>query len=197
VNTVYTQAAQLVATQISMQQTQTAMAVPPPVQNTPTLAPIFNTPTLQVLGGTPGSALTPFGVTPFATLNATLPPSGSGSTANGCNDSKLADETIPDKSVLTAGKEFTKVWEMTNTGTCSWEAGYVFTFLPNDSAPEIKGYDIVIKANDAVTLPDGSQSFVLKLTAPSEPGEYFGYWKMKDKDGNFFGERVYLDIIVE
>ena len=57
VNTVYTQAAQLVATQVSMQQTQTAMAVPAIAQSTPTLAPLFNTPTLSAGGGAPGSAL--------------------------------------------------------------------------------------------------------------------------------------------
>jgi hypothetical protein len=188
-NAVYTQAALLVATQFSMLQTQTAMAIPPTAQTTPTL-PIIP-PTIPVFG-TPGSALTP-----FATIISTQPSTGTGSTANGCNDSQFVDETIPDKTVMKPGEKFTKVWEILNTGTCTWGEGYTFTFLPDVSTSGLSGYDIVYKAADAVTDPKHSQSFVLKLTAPTTAGEYKGYWKMKDKAGNFFGARVYVYIIVK
>jgi hypothetical protein len=90
VNAVYTQAALLVATQFSMLQTQTAMAVPPTAQATPTLPAIIST--LPVFG-TPGTPIVPFGFTPIATVIATLPSGGTGSTANGCNDSQFISET--------------------------------------------------------------------------------------------------------
>jgi hypothetical protein len=204
-NAVYTQAAELVATQFAMQQTQTAMAVTPTVQATTTLPPAQGTTTFSAIG-------TPFGVTPgFTTPGFTTPgftpiasvvvptnpPAGGGSTANGCNDSQFVSETIPDKSVFSPGEEFTKVWEMLNTGTCAWETGYVFAFMPADSTTGFSGYDIVYKASDAATQPQYGQSFNLKLKAPDTPGEYFGYWKMKDASGNFFGARVYVNIIVE
>jgi hypothetical protein len=177
-----------------MQQTQTAMAVPPTTQPTITLPPLLVTPTLPAIG-TPGSV--PFGVTPFATLAATIPPAGSGSTANGCNDAKLVGETIPDKKTMAPGKEFSKVWQMQNTGTCTWGEGYVFTFLPDISSKELKGKDIIIKDTDVTTAPNNTQSFVVKLVAPDSAGEYISYWKMKDPQGNFFGDRVFVDIIVE
>ena len=194
VNAVYTQAALLVATQFSMLQTQTAMAIPPTAQATPTLAAIVST--LPVFG-TPGTPIVPFGFTPIATVIATLPSGGTGSTANGCNDSQFIGETIPDKTVMKPGQKFEKVFQMMNTGTCAWSEGYSFTFRPDDSTAGFSGYDIVYKKGDAVTEPKHGQSFVLKLTAPANAGEYKGYWKMKDKTGNFFGVRVYVWIIVK
>jgi hypothetical protein len=195
-NAVFTQAAQLVSTQFAMQQTQTAMAASPAVQATTTLPPLLVTPTLPAFG-TPGSAVTPFGFTPIPSAVATIPPSGSGSTAHGCNDAKLVDETIEDKTKMSPEKEFTKVWQMENTGTCTWGEGYVFTFLPDVSSPDLKGYDIRIKGTDATTAPKNTQSFVLKLVAPATLGEHISYWRMKDPQGNFFGDRVFVDIIVE
>jgi hypothetical protein len=194
VNAVYTQAALLVATQFSMLQTQTAMAVPPTAQATPTLPAIIST--LPVFG-TPGTPIVPFGFTPIATVIATLPSGGTGSTANGCNDSQFISETIPDKTVMKPAEKFEKVWQMMNSGTCAWNEGYTWAFIPNDSTAGFIGYDIVYKTGDAATEPKHSQSFVLKFTAPTTPGEYKGYWKMKDKAGNFFGTRVYVWIIVK
>lgn len=193
VNIVYTQAALLVATQSSMLQTQTAMAIPPIVQATPTLPVIPPTPPSF---GTPGANPT-FGFTPIATVIATLPSGGTGSTANGCNDSQFISETIPDKTVMKTGEKFEKVWQMMNTGACAWNEGYIFAFIPNDSTAGFSGYDIVYKSGDAATEPKHSQSFILKLTAPTTAGDYKGYWKMKDKAGNFFGARVYVWIIVK
>jgi hypothetical protein len=192
VNVVYTQAALLVATQFSMLQTQTAMPIPPTVQATPTLSLLL--PTVPGFGIT-GTPL-PFGVTPIATINLTRSSGGTGSTANGCNDSQFVTETIPDKTTMKPGQKFTKVWEIMNTGTCAWGEGYTFAFIPNDSTPGFNGYDVVYKAGDAATEPKHSNSFVLKLTAPTTAGEYKGYWKLKDKAGNFFGASVYLWIIV-
>lgn len=199
---IQTQAMQVVATQFFMQQTQTAVANESTVQPTATVPPLLVSPTF-IVSGTPGSvaftpfSTTPLSTTPFATIIPTLPASGSGTTANGCNDSQFVSETIPDKTTMSPGKEFTKVWEMLNTGTCSWETGYVFAFLPDVSTAGFIGHDVVYKASDATTSPQHSQSFVLKLKAPDKAGEYFGYWKMKDASGNFFGARVYVDIIVQ
>jgi hypothetical protein len=196
VNAVFTQAAQLVSTQFAMQQTQTAMAVPPTVQATNTLPPLLVTGTLPAFG-TPGSAVTPFGFTPIASAVATIPPGGSGSTANGCNDAKLVGETVKDKTTMSPEADFTKVWQMQNTGTCTWGEGYVFTFLPDDSSADLIGYDVRIKSTDATTAPKNTQSFILKLKAPTTLGEHISYWRMKDPQGNFFGDRVFVDIIVQ
>jgi hypothetical protein len=135
------------------------------------------------------------GFTPLATLAPTS--AGIGNTASGCNDALFVSETLPDKSVVGAGKDFSKAWELKNTGTCNWDEGYVFAFQAHLSSAEIEGYDIVIKSSDEVTKPNHSQSFIIKLTAPDTPGEYKGYWKMKDDSGSYFGPLVFFDIVVK
>ena len=107
-------------------------------------------------------------------------------------------ETAPkDKAEIKAGEEFSKAWTIRNTGTCTWDEGYVFFFLADISSPELKGDSIVIRRSEDFTKPGHDQSFVVKLKAPNKPGEYISYWKLKDDAGNFFGPRVYVDIIVK
>jgi Ig-like domain from next to BRCA1 gene len=207
VGVVQTKAYSIVLTQVAMQQTQTALAVPSPLP-TNTLAPL---PT-QTLGTLPtfapiGGIGTPFafntqqpGFTPLASPISTLGIVSTVTTKNGCNDGSFIGETAPmDKDVIIAEKKFSKGWSIFNTGTCTWDEGYSFTFMPQLSSPELKGYSIVLKkdAPDEYTAPQHSQTFIVKLVAPKAAGEYKGYWKLKDDAGNFFGPLVSLWIIVK
>jgi hypothetical protein len=207
VNAINTAAFNTAAAQISAGQTQTAL-VAPSATPTNTSAPITTavvpgdgTVLPTTAGGFPTVSFNTTPTTPLAgfTQPATIAPTsaGIGNTASGCNDGLFVSETLPDKSVVDAGKEFSKAWEIKNTGTCDWDEGYVFAFQAHLSSPEIKGYDIVIKSSDEVTKPKHSQSFIIKLTAPSTPGEYKGYWKMKDDNGSYFGPLVFFDIVVK
>ena len=197
--------------QISAQQTMTVLAAPSATQFA-TNAPIsLETSALPTTGASPtGNAgalpTVSFNTTPnttplagFTALVTSVVPtsSGLGNTASGCNDGAFVGETLPDKSVVGAGKSFTKAWEIKNTGTCAWDEGYVFAFQPDLSSNGIDGYDIVIDKSDEVTEPNHSQSFIVKLTAPTAPGEYKGYWKLKTDNGTYFGPLVYFDIIVK
>jgi Ig-like domain-containing protein len=213
INAINTAANATAMAQIAAQLTQTALAAP---SNTPlpTDTPLSlatsalpttggPTPTGGVAGALPTLSFnntpntTPLaGFTPLATSIA--PTSGGvGSTASGCNDALFVGETLPDKSVLKPGKDFSKAWQLQNSGTCNWDEGYVFTFRPELSSSEIKGYDVAINNSDEVTKPNHSQTFVVKLTAPSAAGEYKGYWQMKTDSGSFFGPIVFLDIVVK
>jgi hypothetical protein len=202
VNAVNTAIVGTTIAQFSAQQTQTALAVPPTSTpaptNTPQKLPTFSLlPTLSIQT-TPLPGFTQLSPSGAVSAVPSLPASGqvNNSTASGCNDAAFAGETLPDGSVIKAGAKFTKAWQLQNTGTCTWDAGYTFAFLP-DVSPNISGYDITIKDSDTATKPGHSQSFVVKLTAPTTAGEYKGYWRMKDKSGTFFGPRVYFDIVVK
>ena len=212
VNAINTAALATAMAQISAQQTQTALAAPsvaPLPTDTPLSLTAFALPTSAVASPTGNAGVLPtvsFNTTPnttplagFTQLATSLPPTSSGqaSTASGCNDGALVGETLPDKSEVTAGKEFVKAWEMKNTGTCDWDEGFVFAFQPDLSSSGIEGYDIVLKTSDRVIKPNKSESFVIKLTAPTTAGEYKGYWKMKDDAGNYFGSLVFFDVIVK
>jgi hypothetical protein len=203
---IQTQAFSIVSTQAALQQTQTALAIP---TNTPlptaTLGniPTLNIPTFAPAGGTntPAAFNTQQpGLTPLSSVVPTLGVVATFTTKNGCNDGSFMAEGEPyDKDVIPAGKNFSKSWQILNTGTCTWDEGYSFTFLTELSSPELKGYSIVLKKNaaDEYTKPKHSQTFVVKLTAPKTAGEYKGYWKMKDDAGNFFGPLVSVWIIVK
>jgi len=204
---IQTQAMELVATQFAMQQTMTALAVPPTPLPTFTLfpSPTPGTPPTFVPIGTPGAG-TPFafntpstGFTPLAA--SALPTIGivaTMGTKNGCNDGKYLGETKPyDKDVVQAGKQFSKGWMIENTGTCTWDDGYVFAFQKDLSTPGLNGYNIVINKNDEFTKPGHSQTFIVKLKAPDAAGEYKGYWKLRDDAGNYFGPLVYVWIVVQ
>lgn len=192
VNAIYTNVAQTTMAQFSAQQTQTAQAVPPA---SPTAQATFTPlPTFPVLGGTTPLAASPgIGVTPLA---SPIPSGGTGgSTAVGCNDAAYVNETKPfDNAEITAGKNFTKGWQLQNTGTCAWDEGYSFAFFSGD---QMGGADVYIGKNDAATDPGHSNTFIVKLQAPKDPGTYKGVWRMKDDQGNFFGAYPYVLIVVK
>ncbi|MBI5945043.1 MAG: hypothetical protein HY864_11790 [Chloroflexi bacterium] len=203
---IQTQAVSIVFTQVAMQQTQTALAIPP--TPLPTNTP-FPTPTLGVLptfapvGGlnTPSAFNTQLpGLTPLVTPFATIGIVSTVTTKNGCNDGTFMGESAPyDKDAISPEKKFSKSWMILNSGTCTWDEGYSFTFLPELSTPGLGGYSIVLKKNapDEYTKPQSTQTFVVKLTAPKAKGEYKGFWKLRDDAGNYFGPLVSVWIIVK
>ncbi|NWG08283.1 MAG: hypothetical protein HXY35_16530 [Chloroflexi bacterium] len=206
VNAINTALVGTTVAQLSAQLTQTALAVPtntPAPTDTAVSLPTFALPTAGGLPTTSGALPTvSFNTTPipgFTQLASPIAPtqSGGSNTAVGCNDGLFIGETLPDGSKVGAGKKFEKAWEIKNTGTCAWDEGYVFAFIPERSSSEIEGYDIVINDKDEFVQPNESQSFVVKLTAPTEPGEYKAYWQLMSDENVFFGPLVYLDIIVK
>ena len=208
VNAINTAALSTALAQISAQQTMTAL-VAPSATPLPTNAPLsLSTAALPTVAGgvlPTGSFNTTPNTTPLAgftnVAGSPIAPTAAGGiigdTKAGCNDGAFVGETLPDKSVVGAGKDFTKAWEIKNTGTCAWDEGYIFAFQPDLSSAGIEGYDIVINSEDEFTKPGHSQSFVVKLTAPTAAGEYKGFWKLKTDTGTSFGPLVYFDIVVK
>lgn len=202
---IQTQAFGVVLTQAALDQTQTAQAVPPTALPTNTPPP---TPTLGLI---PTAALfgtnTPFafntqqpGLTPLA-LPSVAPTVGAYSTlstTNGCNDGWFVAESTPyDGATLLAGKEMVKTFELLNTGTCTWDEGYSFSFRPEYStSPD--GASIGYFGKDEFILgtspikPGQSGVFKINFTVPRKLGEYVWAWKLKDDAGALFGSLVFM-----
>lgn len=198
VNAIYTAAAGTMIAQFGDQMTQTAQASSPTPANSPTpLATFTSLPTFSVAPGT-----TPFGVvgTPFVFNTPSgggtpLPTTGStGSTASGCNNSAYVNQTVTDGTTFAAHKNFAVGFQLSNTGTCAWGAGYSFVFISGD---RMNGNNIVITSADRVTQPGQSNSFILRLQAPNSAGSYKGFWQMKDPKGAVFGSQVFIAIVVK
>ncbi len=196
VNAIYTAAAGTAVAQINDQMTQTAQAAPP--SPSPTLVPL-SLPTAPAGVATFAVVGTQFVFTPGAgTLpTATKVPSGAGtgSTAVGCNNALfLADATIPDNTVITAGKSFDKAWQFQNTGTCAWDEGFSFVYVSGD---RMSGNDIIFHKTADFVKPGHGTTFIVPMVAPTKAGTYKGFWRMKDDKGNFFGSQVYVLIVVQ
>jgi len=151
--------------------TQTALAAP-------TITP---TPTSTV---TPLPTPTLVNVTPLATMIAVIPTSS-------CNMmSFVNDVTIPDNAPMKPGQTFTKTWKVKNSGTCAWEAGYKFAFTGGDA---MSGATYTLPQS----VPANSQVDIsVAMTAPGKTGSVRGNWRMSTATGQFFGDEVYLVILV-
>jgi Ig-like domain from next to BRCA1 gene len=196
VSSIFTSAAGTMVAQFNDQMTQTAQAAP--LTDTPTVEASFTPlPTFPVAGITPfGAGGTPFLFnTPIG--GTTIATTGGGpvySTANGCNDAAFVlDVTAPDRTVLARNRIFDKIWEILNSGTCTWGTGYRLAYQSGD---KMGGNDIVITKFDKTTPPGHTNSFVVWMKTPGSAGEYIGYWKMETPAGVVFGQRFSVDIVV-
>ena len=151
--------------------TQTAVAAP---TNTPI-------PTSTV---TPPPTATLANITPFATTISVNPTSS-------CNMmSYVNDVTIPDNTPMTPGQTFTKTWKVKNSGTCAWEAGYKFAFTGGDA---MSGNTYTLQQ---AVLANADTEISVPMTAPNKTGSIRGNWRMSTTAGQFFGDEVYLVILV-
>ena len=137
-----------------------------------------------------------FTKTPLVTATQTATPglnlSPTSSIAqNYCDNSAfVADVTIPDNTVLAPGQVFDKTWSFQNTGTCSWTTGYTIVFSNGD----LMGGNT--RALTLAVAPQAQADVTVKLTAPTAPGTYKGYWRLANGKGTPFGGFVSVVIVV-
>lgn len=158
--------------------TLTALAFP---TNTP--APTDTpAPTLPVLPT--NTAGTPFG---GATVGA--PVTGGGAT--GCYAlTFVKDVSVPDNTQMDPGEKFTKTWQVLNSGTCAWDAGFKFQ---NTGGNAMSAAALTLSS----AVPSGATfDLSVPMTAPSANGTARGNWRMSTASGQFFGDEVFVQIVV-
>ena len=200
---IQTQAFNQVLTQVALASSPTPLPTNTALPATPTLQ---SPPTFIVIGGVstntpfpfntaqPGFGLTPL-ASPVPTLGGVVPTI---TTKNGCNNGVLVSESAPrDGAVLKPGQAYEKAWGFSNTGTCAWDEGYAFVFMPAFSTPGFKGYDIVFRKTEDFTAPGKGITFIIKLNASNVPGEHIGSWKLRDDGGKFFGSLVWVKYVIK
>jgi hypothetical protein len=157
--------------------TQTAFAAPPTQTPFPTL--------------TASPTFAPF-ATPTAGTPIALPTSAGGSSSQtACYGlTFVSDVTIPDNTQMTPGQTFTKTWKVLNSGSCAWDAGFKFASTTGNAL-----------GGSTITLPSavasgGQYDISVPMTAPSTAGTYQSNWRMQTAGGEFFGNEVYVVIVV-
>lgn len=154
--------------------TQTALAAPSDTP-VPTLTPAPTFPPLPT-----STAGTPFG----------LPTSSGGSTSACYGMTYVNDVSIPDNTQMDPGEKFTKTWKVLNSGTCAWDAGFKFAFTGGD---DLGGSTLTLSTSVAAGV---QYDLSVPMTAPSTPGTYQSNWRMSTASGQFFGNEVYVLIVV-
>lgn len=202
VGVIFTAAAETVLAQFSVELTQTALAAPtatPPPS--PTVTSI-SFPTLSLDGSAaPGTTpLATLGIGTQAAALATVTPVAALATQAGlvCMDSAwIQDVTYDDtvtKPVLKADQRVQKVWRVQNTGTCTWDDGFLLVQYSGDNMNASK-WEIIYKKE--FVDPDEIVDISVELTVPSSKGEHGGCWRMKGDNGQYFGTALCFSFTVE
>ncbi|HEX9117766.1 MAG TPA: NBR1-Ig-like domain-containing protein [Anaerolineae bacterium] len=170
-----------VAETVAAQNTQAAAVTPTELPALPSEVAMAST----TMPGLPADVTAPPPTAPAGTPGANL------CTAN----ATFAGETIPDKTIMSPGAVFTKIWHIKNTGTCPWTASWQWVYVSGDLMGGSTYYNFPAPAapGDTVDVP-------VVFTAPTDSGEYRGYWEMKSPWGMTFGDSsgnaFWVDIVV-
>ena len=162
---VYTQAAQTVQAQLTRIADQQGTATPSPTNTT---------------SPTPVATATLAAQSPS---NTSLPSSTPASSCSLRAD-YVVDITIPDGTELKPGEEFTKTWQLINSGTCTWSKDYRVIFSTGTNMAAATEYPIstVVDVNAGAII-----NISIPMKAPETPGEYTAYYKLKAANGTVFG----------
>lgn len=122
--------------------------------------------------------------TPTDTPQPTATPVASATpVAKACNDATfIEDVTIPDGSAFTPGTQFLKVWRLRNVGSCTWTTDYALVFVGGNRL----GAQRAVSLSDTVQ-PGASINLGVNMVAPSVPGNYRGFWMLRNENGELFG----------
>jgi hypothetical protein len=82
---------------------------------------------------------------------------------------------------INPGTAFTKTWRLHNIGTCTWNSAYAVVFVSGESlgAPAT-----VLLPGDVP--PNATVDISIDMRAPTTPGRYTGYWRMRNASGGQF-----------
>ena len=94
----------------------------------------------------------------------------------------IKDVTIPDGTRIDDGDLFTKTWRIRNNGDCTWTRDYDLIFL---SGYRMSGSSVIPMRGDV--KPGQAVDLTVDLKAPSDNGTYWGYWMLRNADGDIFG----------
>lgn len=92
------------------------------------------------------------------------------------------DTPVEQGTLLMPGMHFTKVWQVQNSGTCTWTTEYKLIFK--------SGADFGSPAEinlEKEILPGEHLDIVVPMIAPQSPGDYRGEWLLQSPEGEEFG----------
>lgn len=123
------------------------------------------------------------GVAPSPTVAAPTSPAATATQDATCTDlAKFVSETVPDNTEFAPGAQFMKTWVFQNVGTCTWTPEYKLVFEQGKQMGGTSPAPI-----GQTVLPNSTLQIFLPQTAPTEPGEHQGFWKLQNLRNQNFG----------
>jgi len=102
----------------------------------------------------------------------------------------ISDVSIPDDTKMAPGQTFTKTWLVQNTGGCNWDPGFKWTLISGDP---MGGSTLTLSQSVA---PGTQYQISVPMIAPNAAGESVGTWQMSNANGTFFGQPVWVKVMV-
>jgi Ig-like domain from next to BRCA1 gene len=119
---------------------------------------------------------------PLPTVEAVQQP-----TSAACQDQATfkGEENPRDNAQFAPKAPFIKQWSIYNTGTCTWDSGYGWTFVSGDQMGGTnQSLANAINVSNGVVAPGGPfATFSIDMVAPANPGTYTGYWELRNGSG--------------
>jgi len=104
----------------------------------------------------------------------------------------VCDVNLPDGSIVKAGSSFTKIWRLRNeSNEVAWPENCQLIFICGDQLSNSSS------AYLPCVQPGSEIDIALDLTAPQAPGRYVSYFRLIGPDGQRFGQKIWVDLIVE
>jgi hypothetical protein len=94
----------------------------------------------------------------------------------------ISDVTYPDGSIVASGSDFTKIWRVQNTGTCTWMPSYALVFVGGERFDSPNAVSV-----PGTVYPGQMVDLAVNLESPTRSGSYVGYWKLRNSSGALYG----------
>jgi hypothetical protein len=107
------------------------------------------------------------------------------------DDASLEWNSVSDGLRVLPGTAVNATWRIRNTGTCQWDSYYKLAFVDGNRMEGEESFVV-----PGVIGGQGTVEFTAHLHAPQDAGIYEGRWRMKNPNGDNFGENVYVRIEV-
>jgi hypothetical protein len=109
----------------------------------------------------------------------------------------VSDISVPDGTQMQPGEDFVKTWRIKNIGESTWTTSYSLIYS--------SGVNIGVTSSvslPAEVPPNTSVDISVEMTAPTEPGDYFSFWLLRNPSQETFGvgpnanQPIYVEINV-
>ena len=107
-------------------------------------------------------------------------------------DLNLDDKNMTAPPILQLNQSFSKSWRLRNTGTCAWQPDFAVTYVNgNRDGAQMQGQPVQM---GKVVQPGDTIDLSANLIAPNAYGTFQAFWKLRDGNGQYFGEVFWVGI---